>query len=312
MHTDVYPLGIWNYSPPPSMDWTVNNLNQDDLIKVLGRNEHKSLIDVKHDSFFHDKKILITGANGSIGTRLIQLFEEVGIDYLATDVEGNLEYLDITNFRDCVSLVRKYNPDFIVNIAGLKYATKSEHQTWKTVQVNIEGTKNLLDACTNKTKVILTSTCKSCNPEIVYGATKLIAERMVLNNGGSIARFFNVVQSQGNVFQIWRELPENTPIKVVAECNRYFISVDEACNLTMYAMLNGSGRYIVNTPELRNMGEIANSLYSEREKNVISRRRGDRKNEIFLATSENETVDLLNNSVIKIIGDHDRIHDFTG
>jgi FlaA1/EpsC-like NDP-sugar epimerase len=290
----------------------VRKMNNNDLIKVLGRDEHSALLDIKKDPFFKDKKILITGANGSIGTHLIEIFEEVGIDYLATDVEGNMEYLDITNFRDCVSIIRKYNPDFIVNIAGLKYATKSEHQTWKTVQVNIEGTKNLLDACAGNTKVILTSTCKSCNPEIVYGATKLIAERMVLNSGGSIARYFNVVQSQGNVFEIWDNLPVEQPIKVVDECNRYFISVDEACSLAMFAMVNGSGRYIVNTPELRNMGEIANSLYSEREKNVISRRRGDRKNEIFLATSENETVDLLNNSVIKIIGDHDRIHDFTG
>lgn len=287
-------------------------MNSNDLVKVLGRAEYNELINVKNNPFFKDKKILITGANGSIGTRLIQLFEETGIDHLATDVEGNLEYLDITNFRDCVSLVRKYNPDFIVNIAGLKYATKSEHQTWKTVQVNIEGTKNLLDACTDKTKVILTSTCKSCNPEIVYGATKLIAERMVLNNGGSIARYFNVVQSQGNVFEIWKDLPENAPIKVVEECNRYFISVDEACNLAMFAMLNGSGRYIVNTPELRNMGDIANALYPEREKHVIARRRGDRKDEIFLATSENETMNLLENSVIKIIGDHDRVRDFTG
>ena len=132
-----------------------------------------------------------------------------------------MEYLDITNFRDCVSIIRKYNPDFIVNIAGLKYATKSEHQTWKTVQVNIEGTKNLLDACAGNTKVILTSTCKSCNPEIVYGATKLIAERMVLNSGGSIARYFNVVQSQGNVFEIWDNAPTvEQPIKVVDECNQ--------------------------------------------------------------------------------------------
>ena len=287
-------------------------MDKTDLVKVLGRNEHSPLIDIKNDPFFKDKKILITGANGSIGTHLISIFEEVGIDYLATDVEGNMEYLDITNFRDCVSIIRKYNPDFIVNIAGLKYATKSEHQTWKTVQVNIEGTKNLLDACTDKTKVILTSTCKSCNPEIVYGATKLIAERMVLNNGGSIARYFNVVQSQGNVFEIWRTLDSSEPIKVVSECNRYFISVDEACNLAMFAMLNGSGRYIVNTPSLRNMGDIANVLYPSREKNIISRRRGDRKNEIFLATSENETETLLNDCVIKIIGDHDKVYDFTG
>jgi len=290
----------------------VRKMENVDLVKVLGREEHKALVDVKNNPLLQDKKILITGANGSIGTRLIQLFEEVGIDYLATDVEGNMEYLDITNFRDCVSIIRKYNPDFIVNIAGLKYATKSEHQTWKTVQVNIEGTKNLLDACAGNTKVILTSTCKSCNPEIVYGATKLIAERMVLNSGGSIARYFNVVQSQGNVFEIWDNLPVEQPIKVVDECNRYFISVDEACSLAMFAMVNGSGRYIVNTPNMRNMGDVAKVLYPDRKKNFIARRRGDRKNEIFLATSENETRLLLKDSVLHIIGDHDRNVDFTG
>ena len=152
------------------------NMNKKDLEGVLGRGEFDPLIKMGGKPFFKDKKILITGANGSIGSRLTQILDTNRIDYLATDVEGNLEYLDITSFPDCVSIIRKYNPDFVVNIAGLKYATKSEHQTWKTVQVNIEGTKNLIDACTTETKVILTSTCKSCNPEIVYGATKLIAE----------------------------------------------------------------------------------------------------------------------------------------
>ncbi|RJU90127.1 MAG: NAD-dependent epimerase/dehydratase family protein [Candidatus Poseidoniales archaeon] len=287
-------------------------MDNNQLTAVLGRDEHQSLLDIRNHEMLKTKKILITGANGSIGTRLIEIFEEIGIEYLATDVEGNLEYLDITNFRDCVSLVRKYNPDFIVNIAGLKFATKSEHQTWKTVEVNIEGTKNLIDACTDQTKVILTSTCKSCNPEIVYGATKLIAERMVLNSGGSIARFFNVVQSQGNVFEIWGDLQDIEQIKVVAECNRHFISVDESCGLIMFAMVNGSGRYIVNTPELRNMGDVADALYPGRSKEIIERRRGDRKDEIFLATSERETEPVLDGSVLKIIGDHDKVNDFTG
>jgi hypothetical protein len=80
----------------------------------------------------------------------------------------------------------------------------------------------------------------------------------------------------------------------------------------MFAMVNGSGRYIVNTPHHRNMGDVAHVLYPDRKKDFIARRRGDRKNEIFLATSENETELLLNDSVINIIGDHDRNIDFTG
>jgi len=287
-------------------------MNSSDLEKVLGRKEFSSLTTLGNHDFFKDKKILITGANGSIGTHLMKILDTVGVEYLATDIEGNLEYLDITNFRDCLSLIRKYRPNFIVNIAGLKYATKSEHQTWKTVQVNIEGTKNLIDACDDFTKVILTSTCKSANPEIVYGATKLIAERMVLNSGGSIARYFNVVQSQGNVFEIWDNVPSDQPIKVVQDCYRYFISIDEACGLALFAMLNGSGRYVVNTPEIRNIGEVAEALYPDREKEFIERRRGDRKDELFVSTSEKRTEECLDGSVLNLFGDHDRVIDYTG
>ena len=287
-------------------------MNSSDLEKVLGRREFSSLTTLGRHEFFKGKKILITGANGSIGTHLMKILDAAGVEYLATDIEGNLEYLDITNFRDCLSLIRKYRPNFIVNIAGLKYATKSEHQTWKTVQVNIEGTKNLIDACDDFTKVILTSTCKSANPEIVYGATKLIAERMVLNSGGSIARYFNVVQSQGNVFEIWDNVPSNKPIKVVKDCYRYFISIDEACGLALFAMLNGSGRYVVNTPEIRNIGEVAEALYPDREKEFIERRRGDRKDELFVSTSEKRTEECLDGSVLNLFGDHDRVIDYTG
>ena len=145
---------------------------------ILGRKEFPELLDIKNNDFFKDKKVLITGANGSIGTHFQKVLTKMGVDYLATDIEGNMEYLDITNFRDCTSVINKYNPDFVVNIAGLKYATRSEHQSGRTVDVNIDGVRNLISACQSGTKVVLTSTCKSCNPEIVYGSTKLIAERI--------------------------------------------------------------------------------------------------------------------------------------
>lgn len=278
--------------------------------KILGRKEFKDLIEIRHHEKLKNKKILITGANGSIGAHLQKVLKESNVDFLATDIDGNLEYLDITNFNDCVNHINKYRPDFIVNIAGLKYATKSEHQSWKTVQVNIEGTKNLLDAAHRDCKVILTSTCKSANPEIVYGATKLIAERMVINSGGGVARFFNVIESQGNVFEIWNKVPVSEKIKVVSECNRYFISIDEAVGLILYSIIN-QGRYIVNNNVFRNMKDVADSLYPDRKKEFINRRRGDRKNEIFLATSEKQVTERLNGSVLQIFGEHDKINNFT-
>ena len=133
---------------------------------------------------------------------------------------------------------------------------------------------------------------------------------MVINAGGSVARFFNVIESQGNVFEIWKSVKESEPIKVVEECNRYFISIEEAVGLILYACIN-EGRFIVNTKKIRNMKDVACSLYPEKEKKFIPRRRGDRKDEIFLATSEKEVYEKLNGSILSVLGDHDRRESFT-
>jgi FlaA1/EpsC-like NDP-sugar epimerase len=275
-----------------------------DVEKVLGRPIYKNLCDFfPHASL--SKRVLITGANGSIGTDLIRRLRELGMDYLATDIEGKHEYMDVTDFQQVLGVVNKYQPDFIINIAGAKHAPEGEHETWKTLSINTIGTKNLIDACGSRTKVILTSTCKSCNPEIVYGASKLIAERMTLNSGGSVARFFNVVETSGNVFEIWDKVEDGQPIKVAVECGRHFISVREATGLIMFCMDSRSGKYIVNSPELRRMDVVAEALYPEREKVIIQRRRGDRLEERFKGTAE-EPIFCMDNAVIKLSSNHER------
>lgn len=283
-------------------------MNTELVEAILGREQFRIFGNQRPRSYFEHKKILIAGANGSIGTHLRRVLTEMKVNFLATDIEGNLEYLDVTEFQTCLSTISKYKPDFIVNLAGLKYATKSEHQALRTVQVNIHGVRNLIDASPSETRVVLTSTCKSSNPETVYGATKLIAERMVIDSGGSVARLFNVVQTQGNVFEIWGKMPDHFPIRVAQECNRYFISVDEACDLILYSMIN-TGRFIVNTRVPRNIRDIADQVFSDRPKISIKRRRGDRKDELFTSTSEREFSEG-NGSVVRLIGDHDRKGNF--
>ena len=79
-------------------------------------------------------------------------------------------------------------------------------------------------------------------------------------------------------------------------------------------LLSLEGPIILNEEldQIRNIGEIASKLYPDREKEYSPRRRGDRKDELFLATSENQTEECLAGSVLKINGDHDRVGDFTG
>jgi len=280
-------------------------MNIQELEKILGRKQYDILSNIHNNIDLSCKKILVTGANGSIGTKLCETLKSIDATFLSTDIEGNHEYLDITDFSNVISIMNKYKPDYVINLAGLKYAPRGEHETWKTLSINTIGVKNLLDASDSNCKVILASTCKSCNPEIVYGATKLIAERMVLNSKGGVARFYNVVETQGNVFEIWNKIKPDEPIGVVEECNRYFISISESVGLLLYTMLSPSGRYIINNLKLRNMKDVADSLYPNRNKKILEKRRGDRLSERNFATSEHIESYELFDSVLKIKNEHD-------
>ena len=204
-------------------------------------------------------------------------------------------------------LMLNFKPDLIFHLAGAKHAPEGEVNTWSTLDINSNGTKNLLSFKSPSTKFVLASTCKAANPEVVYGASKLIAERMVLNEKGSVARFFNVIETAGNVFEIWDKIPSDMPIQVASVCERHFISLDEAIGLLIYTAKSFPGRYLVNSSALIKMNDVAERLYPNREKIIISPRRGDRISEKFLASSESIEKFLLNNSVIKVSSIHDNL-----
>ena len=237
-----------------------------EIEKILGRKEFKDIKLHAEDSVKMNSFILITGAKGSIGTKLVAQLKRWGVKFIATDIEE----MDVLKPETFINLPFTH----VVDLAASKHAPLGETEVELTFSINTVGTLNLLKFYPNA-KHVLTSTCKSCNPETVYGASKLIAERLVLNSGGSVARFYNVVPSAGNVFEIWKE---QDTINVAHECNRYFISINEAVALTLYAIFN-EGRYMVHGVELRNMFDIAKAIYPNKEMILTPPRRGDRVTE---------------------------------
>jgi FlaA1/EpsC-like NDP-sugar epimerase len=266
------------------------NLPVNKVEAVLGRTINELFLDYSWFELKKPIKILVTGANGSIGSALVPVLNSFGnAEVLATDIEGTHEYLDVTDFQSVLGVVNKFNPDYIINIAGAKHAPDGEHETFKTLSINTLGTKNLIDAMPSHCVLILTSTCKATNPEVVYGASKLIAERMTLNAGGRVARFYNVVESSKNVFEIWNEVPTDEPINVVETCSRHFISIHEAVGLMLYLLMedgNKNARFIVHPSAIRKMDDVAEALYPSRLKVCIPPRRGDRLSERMQSTAE--------------------------
>jgi FlaA1/EpsC-like NDP-sugar epimerase len=219
-------------------------------------------------------------------------------DVVATD----LPELDVTK-RDVVDgwCISK-RPGVIYHLAGAKHAPQGELDPEHVAEVNISGTLNVLHGAARVgARVILASTCKACDPETAYGASKLIAERMVLNAGGVVVRYFNIPESDGNVFRYWESLPETDPIPWT-DCWRYFVPMQSAIDLTIAARGLPTGRYAPSPGHARHMHDVAMELYPGRALRRIPLRRGDRYREPLKA--ESESVEEVN-GYLKITSPHD-------
>ena len=153
------------------------------------------------------ERILVTGALGSIGEQAAGTLRAAGIDLRATDLltQNGSAPLDVRSAEVVASAIDRYRPTLVLHLAGAKSAPAGERDVLEALETNASGTANVVAAAARTgARVVTASTCKACDPETVYGATKLIAERVTIAAGGSVARFYNVVESSGNVFELWR------------------------------------------------------------------------------------------------------------
>jgi len=194
-------------------------------------------------------------------------------------------------------------PRLVFHLAAAKHAPEGELDPLEVSETNVTGTANVLaaaDGC--GARVILASSCKACDPETAYGASKLIAERMVLNAGGSVARFYNVPETCGNVFELWRGLPEDAPLPV-SPCSRYFQSRESAIGLLLAVVDLPPGRYCVDPGAPRSMASVAADLYPGRPQETIEPRRGDRLAEPLCAV--HERLFPAGNGLNRVVSQHD-------
>jgi FlaA1/EpsC-like NDP-sugar epimerase len=244
---------------------------------------------------------LVTGAAGSIGRALVAALKRDGETVDATDIDT----LDVRNEDVVWNWFFDTLPDLVFHLAAAKHAPEGELDPYGVAQTNIDGTANVLAAAGDcGSRVVMASTCKACDPETAYGATKLIAERMVLNAGGSVARFYNVPLTSGDVFETWRDLPASEPLPVTP-CSRYLMPLERALELLRLCSGLPSGRYSVDPGQLRKMSEIAEELYPGRPQRHMDPRRGDRLKEPLYAA--HERLIPLDGGLVRIVSPHDPV-----
>jgi FlaA1/EpsC-like NDP-sugar epimerase len=263
------------------------------LERILGRPE-RPLSLAEPLARLAGKRVLITGAKGSIGSAVLK-----HIDAIATDVDT----LDVRDETAVSEAMASANPEVVLHLAAAKSAPDGERDPMSALEINVLGTRNVLAHAPEGCHVVTASTCKACEPETAYGASKLVAERVTLNAGGSVARFYNVVESSGNVFEIWADRPAEEPL-LVTPCRRYFISLAEAVSLVLWTAILPSARYGFDPGSAREMPSVASDLYPGRALQSVPPRRGDRLVEPLAARHEQVEQSAVT-GLLRIVGAHD-------
>jgi FlaA1/EpsC-like NDP-sugar epimerase len=226
--------------------------------------------------FIQGKRILITGAGGSIGSELArqvnryrpaELFlldrDESALHsvQLTLDGSGNLmsSNLILTDIRDVeavVQAVQYAEPDIVFHAAALKHLPLLERYPDEALKTNVHGTRNVIEALETSgcDTFVNISTDKAADPVSVLGKSKLITEQMTAHAAASgrgkyiSVRFGNVLGSRGSVIETFRfQIAHGGPVTITDEnVSRYFMTVKEAVHLVLQAAVIGeSGATLV-------------------------------------------------------------------
>ena len=268
------------------------------------------------------KRILITGAGGSIGSELARQVhryepavvgildrDESGIHATQLSIDGqglldsdNLILADIRD-RDWIHEVMKsFKPDIVFHAAALKHLPLLERFPEEGHKTNVLGTQNVLEAAQecNVNVFINISTDKAADPSCVLGRTKLMTERMTASiqssNGDRYisVRFGNVLGSRGSVLTAFRhQIANGGPVTVTdPEVTRYFMTIPEAVHLVLQAAVIGdhSETLILDMGEPIKIDDVAKLMVekSGREISIIytGLRPGEKPAEVLFASSE--------------------------
>lgn len=249
------------------------------------------------NGYFKDKKVLIVGGTGTIGSSLLQTIlkdapEVVRIfsrdEHKQYDMQQ--QYRTVTNIRYLIGDVRDIERlrramqdiDFVFHVAAMKHVPSCEYNPFEAVQTNILGTQNVIQAAIDSkvAKVVFTSTDKAIAPTNTYGASKLMAERLVSAAqyyGGagktvfSAVRFGNVMGSRGSVIPLFQKQIKECSRITVTQMNmsRFMMTLKQATELTVKSlqMSQGGEVFVLKMPVIK-LQDLAECVVEETGKQL--------------------------------------------
>jgi len=279
---------------------------------------------------FKDKSILITGGTGSFGHHCIQaLLDRYAPRKVIVYSRDELKQFEMQQrwsgpqMRYFIGDVRDYERlrvalrgvDFVIHAAALKQVPAAEYNPMECVKTNIHGAENVIAAAIENEveKVVALSTDKAANPINLYGATKLVSDKLFVaaNNiaGGhrtrfAVVRYGNVVGSRGSVLPLFQKLlregARELPI-TDARMTRFWIMLSQGVDIVLkgFARMHGGEVFVPKIPSIRIM-DLAKAVAPHLPTRVIGIRPGEKLHEVMCPLDDSHrTLELADHYVIQ-------------
>ncbi len=262
-----------------------------------------------------DKVVMVTGGTGSFG----QKFTEIALkeykpkvirifsrgEFLQQEMRRQFNDDDRLRFfigdvRDRDRLYRAMNGvDIVIHAAALKQVDTCEYNPIEAVRTNIEGAINVIDAAIDNgvDRVMAISTDKAVHSVNLYGATKLVAEKLLTQGNAysgwrqtkfSCVRYGNVIGSRGSVVPLFFEQQKNGVITITDErMTRFWITLEQGVRLVIecVGLMRGGEIFVPKLPSMK-VTDLANVIAPEAEVRYIGIRPGEKIHETLLTEEE--------------------------
>lgn len=261
------------------------------------------------------KTILVTGGTGSFGKKFAEIvLKELDPKVVRIFSRGELLQIQmrqqfndnpklrffIGDVRDRNRLSRAMNGvDIVVHAAALKQVPACEYNPIEAIRTNVDGAANVIDAAIDNgvEKVIFISTDKAVHPVNLYGATKMVAEKLISQGNAytgvkktkfSCVRYGNVVGSRGSVVPLFLEQRKTGKITITDErMTRFWITLEQGVRFVINCIskMRGGEIFVPKIPSMKIL-DLANTIAPDTERECTGIRPGEKIHEILLTEEE--------------------------
>jgi UDP-N-acetylglucosamine 4,6-dehydratase/5-epimerase len=274
------------------------------------------------------KDVLITGGTGSFGRQFVRTVLASGARRIIVFSRDELKQSEmqqvlpdeprlrffIGDVRDYQRLYRAFHDvDIVIHAAALKQVPAAEYNPFEAVKTNIHGAQNVIEAAIEQgvERVIALSTDKACSPINLYGATKLVSDKLFIAGnayaGGlktrfAVVRYGNVVGSRGSVVPLFKQLAPSGVLPITDErMTRFWITLEQGVRFVISSLgrMHGGELFVPKIPSMR-VVDLARAMAPGARLQMVGTRPGEKLHEEMISAADSRrTADMGSYYVIQ-------------